>query len=360
MFTTISFFAGMSSYDLGALGTLVHLCVMGSFAAKRQLPKGRYLLPAVAFIGGFVTLYLAPGNKIRASYLEDYVSLSQNISWLLSFEWSILANHYLDVLGQSMNRTTYLIALASLSTVWFICRLQKKYHFMPLKWWHLVSGYLCGVFTLLGLLYAGSEKPSGESLGGVILFANFVISLIAGVFLLKRKSLIQDNYEQYVAITLLHILIIINVSAYVVGFIPGRRTYMTASFMAALNLALMIQLSWPILARKIVFYPMLTISMLMLSLHTVGLNITESYVINAAVSKASEEDEVIIHQTYYLLHIRPKQFKDWETLSTDKTNWANQCAAEYYQVKSVALAKGEDKLPLTQYIRYLFGTLQGQ
>ncbi|MGF1724493.1 DUF6056 family protein [Photobacterium nomapromontoriensis] len=352
LFCLLSFIAGMSSFDLGALGCLIHF---GFFVyrkiTKKQESSLRFMLPVICFIAGFITLYTAPGTQVRVQSVNDYTSLGQILSWLLNFELPQLAGHYLDTLGRSMYKTNYLVALASIATTYFIITLQKQYHFIPFKRMKLLCGYLVAIIIQLGLLYLNSSKPSGDSLGATILFSNFLFSVIALIYLVKTKVLSVEQRSTALMFVFLYCLLIIDVSAYTVGVLPARRAYLTASVLASLILALFVQLKWKTFIQKCFFIPLFFISASFLTIETWGLSITNEALIIKPISALSVEDDFIIRSEQLLL--KAPQFYDWSPLSIDKKNWANHCFVRFYNIKSISQPHEIEEVSITDYLDYL-------
>ena len=351
LFSLLSFLAGMSSFDLGALGCIIHVGIFIYRRINKHSESFRFLLPAISFIAGFIALYTAPSTQIRADSVDDYTSLGQIISWVLALEFPQLAAHYLDTLGRSMYKTNYVLLLASLATTYFITRLQARYHFMPLKRWHILSGYFSLLLVLIGLLFSNSSKPSGDSLGAIILFSNLILSIVALIYLLKNKTLITEHYTTVFMIIFFHCLMLIDASAYTVGVVPARRAYLTASALAALTLSMIIEISWTTLRKKCFFIPIFIISATFLSLETWGLYITNKALITTPRARLNATDDLVIHAEHKLL--KAPQFYDWSQLSTNKNHWANRCFVSFNSINKVSQAHETTHVSLFEYIDYL-------
>lgn len=358
LFSLLSFFAGMSSFDLGALGCIIHIGVFIYRRINTYSESFRFLLPTVSFIAGFIALYTAPGTQIRADGVEGYTSLGQIISWVIAFEFPQLAAHYLDTLGRSMYKTNYVLAIASLATTYFITRLQARYHFIPLKRWHLLSGYFSLLLVLMGLLFINSSKPSGDSLGAIILFNNLILSVVALTYLIKNKTLISEHYTTAFMIVFFHCLMLIDASAYTVGVIPARRAYLTASVLAALILSMIIQINWSALTKKCVFIPLFVISSAFLSLETWGLYITNEALITKPMARLNATDSLIIQTEHKVL--KAPQFYDWSPLSTNKRDWVNRCFVRSNDIKSISQIHETESVSLIEYLDYLVNIKETQ
>ncbi|GEA21809.1 hypothetical protein VH1807_contig00019-0039 [Vibrio harveyi] len=354
LFCILSFAAGMSSFDLGAIGCLIHLAILLYRKYTRQTTQVRFVFPIIFYIAGFLALYTAPGTSIRAQGVEDYVSLGQIITWLYTFELTTFTSHYLNTIGKSMYKTNYFIALASIACTYFVFKLQSQYRFMPVTSKQWVMGYITVLATLLALLLSNQVKPSGDAFGATILFANFLVSCTALVFLLSFNNDMQQR-STAIMLVFLHCILIVDVSAYSVGVLPARRAYFTASVLCAFILSIFVQLTWKPRIRAYVFIPLFILSASIVSLETIGLRITEHALVTKPLSKLTSSDDMMISQEYKFL--KSPQFYDWGTFSTDESDFANRCFAQYQGINSVTQLQPTQHVPLIDYIQYLI-TLQ--
>lgn len=354
LFCLLSFAAGMSSFDLGAIGCLIHLTILSYRKYTRQTTQVRFVVPILFYLAGFLALYTAPGTSVRAQGVEDYVSLGQLITWLYTFELPTFTSHYLNAVGKSMYKTNYFVALASIACTYFVFKLQSQYRFMPVTAKQWVMGYITVLATLLVLLLSNEMKPSGDAFGATILFANFLVSCIALVFLLRPNNHVQHR-STAIMLVFLHCILIVDVSAYSVGVLPARRAYFTASVLCAFILSIFVQLTWKPKIRAYVFIPLFTLSASIVALETIGLRITEDVLVTKPLSKLTSSDDMLIPQEYKFL--KAPQFYDWGTFSTDESDFANSCFAQYQGINSVTQLQPTQHVSLKDYIQYLV-TLQ--
>lgn len=350
LFCLLSFAAGMSSFDLGALGCLIHVTIMFYRKTTHQSSKIRFTVPALFYITGFLALYIAPGTAIRSQGFDDYVSLGQLVTWLYTLELPTFASHYLNALGKSMNQTNYFVTLASITSTYFVFKLQSQHRFMPITSKQWIFGYIGVLVLLLGMLFSNKTRPPGDTFGGAILFANFLISGIALVFLLKTKISIK-HHSAAIMLIFLHCILIIDVSSYSVGVIPTRRAYFTACVICALMLSIFAQVMWKPQIRAYVIIPLFFLSISLITFQTIGLRITEYALVTKPVSVLSSQDKMLISQEYKLM--KSKRFYDWGTLSPDDNNFANRCFAQYQEIESVTQLQSTQYVSFKDYIQYL-------
>ncbi|TOQ84888.1 hypothetical protein CGG86_23670, partial [Vibrio parahaemolyticus] len=81
----------------------------------------------------------------------------------------------------------------SITSTYFVFKLQSQHRFMPITSKQWIFGYIGVLVLLLGMLFSNKTRPPGDTFGGAILFANFLISGIALVFLLKTKISIKHH-----------------------------------------------------------------------------------------------------------------------------------------------------------------------
>lgn len=351
LFSVLGFIAGMSSFDLGALGCLLHVCIFAYRRVNGYRDGPRFWLPAACFIIGFLVLYTAPGTRVRANYYESYTSLSQIFSWLLAFEFPRITEHFLHALGRSMYKTNYLVLFASIATARFIFKFQSRQELIPLGIRYLLLGYTALLVLLIALLFAHTSEPGGDALTATILFCNFALSVIALFYLGKNRLLTNDHYSTLVIVVLLHCLMIIDVSAFSVGVIPARRAYLGASVLAALILTVIIQANWKALTQRYIFVSLFILSASTIVIETWGLHVTEKILITEALEKLTPADKILIETDYKIL--KAPQFYDWSLLTTDKNKGINRCYSRVHGVAEIALVNDVQEVNLAQYLKYL-------
>ncbi|BCN22968.1 DUF6056 family protein [Vibrio alfacsensis] len=350
IFCILSFMAGMSSFDLGALGCLIHLSILTYRKITHQPSKLRFIIPVFFYMLGFFVLYTAPGTSVRSQGFDEYVSLGQLITWLYTLELNTLASHYLDALGKSMNRTNYFIALASIACTYIVFKYQSEHRFMPISFLQWVLGYLGTLSLLTVLLFSNELPPSGEALGATILFSNFIVSVIALAFIIKSNSNVE-NKSIVSMLIFLHCILIVDVSAYSVGVIPTRRAYFTACVLCALILSTFVNLLWSSKVKKIVFIPLFVWVLFLTSIQTIGLRVTNNALVMEPLSALSNEDDLIIDNDYKML--KSKNFYDWGMLSSEESNFANNCFSQYYGINSTIQYSPTQYVSIIEYIEYL-------
>ncbi len=351
LYCLLGFIAGMSSFDLGALGCLVHVCFLAYRRMSGYRDDLRFWLPAVCFMIGFLVLYTAPGTQIRASKFESYTSLGQIFSWLLAFELPRFTEHYLNALGRSMYKTNYLVLFASIAAARFIFKFQSRHQFMPFSIRYLLAGYAALLFSLIGLLFVHTTEPGGDALVAPVLFCNFVLSAIVLVYLLKNKLPTNGHYVTLIIVVALHCLMIVDVSEYAVGIIPARRAYLGASVLAALTLSVIIQANWKAVTQRYVFIPLFIMSVSIISIETWGLHITEKVLVTEAMENRVATDSILIEADYKVL--KAPQYYDWALLSTDENKWINRCYSGFHGVAGIALKNEVREVNLVRYLNYL-------
>ncbi|WP_162674424.1 DUF6056 family protein [Vibrio variabilis] len=121
----LGFFAGMSSFDMGAVGLVIHAAFISSIIATKREWNWRYVALSVSFIAGFIVLYFAPGTQARAGQ-ADNVGAGELIGWLFSAQAPDFFAYALLNIGKSMFKTNYVVALASLIVVSYSFGVLKK------------------------------------------------------------------------------------------------------------------------------------------------------------------------------------------------------------------------------------------
>lgn len=351
VFTGVSFVAGMSSFDLGVLISLLHLSLISYLYYQGKPVSWRYAVPAVAFMAGFATLYFAPGTAARAQGVADYVALSQLFDWLVTLQWPQLTTHVLDSLGRAMYKTNYLLALASLLSTLYLWRLNRSKVFLPGSLNALRFAYLGLVLMMLALLFSHSSKPPGDALGAVLLLSNAAFALFACFMLIKHRQLDSHLRRFAIMVAALQVMMIVDASLYAVGVVPARRAYLTASLLAAVILALLAQRSWCQGTQLKVFVPLLIISVSLISLQTWGLKRTQQELLQLPIALLSAQDSLVIQQDYKI--VKAPQFYDWSSLSSNQNDWLNRCVARYYGVAAVSQSEKTQKVSVWEYIRYV-------
>ncbi len=347
LFCLFSYIGGMSSFDIGATGSIVHIILF--LYHRKHKCHIRYILPATGFILGFITIYLAPGTAARAHGNSHYIALGEIISWLIHLDINRFALHYLDTVGKSMYKTNYMVAIASIFICVYTLIQQKKYHIIPLKNLQLLMGYLGVIILLVGLLFMGKSKPSGDALGATILLANFLLSLVFLYFLLKTP--IKDTHNHNIALLgcILYILLILNVSVFTVGVIPPRRAYLAASLLSSIITALVVSQSWKNGIKKVIFVPLLTISVALLSLETWGLYYANKVLVLQPMQQTQSRQDFILKKP--IQRLKASQFYGWSSLATKAE--LNRGFAKYYNLNSVVQPQTTKDLSIKHYIQYL-------
>ncbi|MCJ2378607.1 DUF6056 family protein [Vibrio sp. ZSDZ34] len=344
LFSVMSFFAGLSSFDLGAIGSILSVFACG-FALKSRASTWRVVIPSLAYIIGFLVLYTAPGNQVRAANNPDeYTAISDILAMLISGDVVEVIYHYLRSIGNAMYTTNYGVALACL----FVLVSLFKFSFKQLdvkanrKLW---LNYLFILLLLPLLLFYFYEKPSGDALGAIVLFSTLLLPIIVLNRLLTENSGFNSRY--YIVLSVLYILLIVDISAFTIGVLPSRRAYFPAALISSLLLAFMLVENRNVRLRNYIVLPIMIFSVTVLTLETYGM-----YGANMnRISKHQVGSDTVFDEPSYRL--RMPQYYGWEALSVDTDSWSNQCYADYYKLRSVKAAKEMKELPILKYLGHL-------
>ncbi|WP_353499998.1 DUF6056 family protein [Vibrio sp. CB1-14] len=347
--STLAFLAGMSSFDMGAVGVVIHAAFIGFIIATKREWNWRYVALSMSFVTGFLVLYFAPGTQVRAGHAAN-VGIGELIGWLFSAQAPDFFAYSLLNIGKSMFKTNYVVALASLVAVSCSFGMLKNAELQSYRS-RLGLGYAAIIVVLLALLFVEGTM-AGDALGAVILVANGILSaVIAAILVLKPTR--NAHAQTLLFVSLISVLLFIDISIYVISGSPTRRAYFFATYLSALIVTMLVTTYWSNKKTLLVFAPIFSLGLFYVSLATYGLyKVEQERVILPAQSHSGTEPLII--EDYAILNT--PQFYGWDFLAKGESvenSGLNNSVARYLSVPKVELKNELQELGPMEFIDYL-------
>ncbi|MEM7094886.1 MAG: DUF6056 family protein [Actinomycetota bacterium] len=346
-FIVVSFLAGMGSFDLGALGVLIHAALLLRRRRSGRPLALRYELPALAYALGFTTLYLAPGTQARADQIPSHRSLGSIVESVFTGDLVEVLRHHLLLLGWAVDQTNYLVLVAAVATVALVARdrlqndegdVLRRSAFAAIT----VGGGFAAVAAGGGAL--DRYQTVGCVLLAVLAFA--IANLTEPARTGSQGSDIEEQTPSIRVLLWLTVIVILDAAAFTVGIIPAQRAYLPAAALAAAIVVIAIR---PLLARRpgaAVLLAALVLSLGAISVQVVGER-TNAMRFDEAIELSVDRAVVVEPSSFWW---DSPQFYDWVPLSASPTFWANGCVAAYHGLDSVRLSAPHRELGLSDFL----------